>query len=45
MDPFSGRGTTGIICRKLKRRFVGIDLYPNNISLSRRNIQNVSAYD
>jgi DNA modification methylase len=43
MDPFSGRGTTAIICRKLKRRFVGIDLYPNNISISRRNIQNVSA--
>lgn len=43
MDPFSGRGTTGIICKKLKRRFVGIDLYQNNISLSKRNIQNVSA--
>jgi DNA modification methylase len=39
MDPFSGRGTTGIICKKLERRFVGIDLYTRNISLSRRNVQ------
>jgi site-specific DNA-methyltransferase (adenine-specific) len=43
LDPFSGRGTTGIICKKLKRRFVGIDLYPNNISLSRKNVQNAPA--
>ena len=45
MDPFSGRGTTGIICKKLKRRFVGIDLYPNNISLSKSNVQKVSYCD
>jgi site-specific DNA-methyltransferase (adenine-specific) len=43
LDPFLGRGTTGIICKKLKRRFVGIDLYPNNISLSRKNVQNAPA--
>jgi DNA modification methylase len=39
MDPFSGRGTTGIICKKLERRFVGIDLYSRNIALSKRNVQ------
>ena len=39
MDPFSGRGTTGIICKKLERRFVGIDLYPHNIANSKRNVQ------
>ncbi|MBW6486937.1 MAG: site-specific DNA-methyltransferase [Syntrophobacterales bacterium] len=27
-DPFCGSGTTGVVCKKLKRRFVGID---NNI--------------
>jgi len=45
LDPFSGRGTTGIVCKKLKRRFVGIDLYPHNVSLSKKNVQNASAYD
>jgi hypothetical protein len=29
----------------LKRRFVGIDLYPNNILLSKRNVQKASTCD
>jgi site-specific DNA-methyltransferase (adenine-specific) len=45
MDPFSGRGTTGIICKKLKRRFVGVDLYPYNISLSKKNVLEASTCD
>ena len=31
-DPFCGSGTTGVVCKKLNRRFVGIDnsIYLNN---------------
>jgi DNA modification methylase len=44
LDPFSGRGTTGIICKRLERRFTGIDLYPFNVALSRKNMQDASTY-
>ena len=28
LDPFSGSGTTGEACRRLGRKYVGIDLNP-----------------
>jgi DNA modification methylase len=39
MDPFMGRGTTGIVCSSLGRNFAGIDLYQKNVLLSKTNIQ------
>jgi DNA modification methylase len=39
LDPFAGRGTTGIVCALLGRNFTGIDLYSENISVANRNIQ------
>ena len=39
LDPFVGRGTTGIVSSLLERNFVGIDLYLNNVQTSRNNIK------
>ncbi|MDD7884159.1 DNA methyltransferase [Metamycoplasma hyosynoviae] len=38
MDNFSGRGTTAVTCRQLKRRFVGNDLSPYAFILTRAKI-------
>lgn len=38
LDPFVGRGTTGIAALSLGRRFVGIDLYGENVAKAERNI-------
>jgi site-specific DNA-methyltransferase (adenine-specific) len=39
LDPFMGRGTTGIVCSSLGRNFTGIDLYQKNVRLSKTNFQ------
>ncbi len=38
-DPFNGSGTTGAVCLKWGRRFVGVDLRESQVQLSRRRIQ------
>lgn len=38
LDPFAGRGTTGIVATSLGRKFVGIDLYKENVENASRNI-------
>ncbi len=38
LDPFAGRGTTGIVATALDRKFVGIDLYKENVEKANRNI-------
>src|SRR5215203_3997676 len=38
LDPFAGRGTTGITATSLGRKFVGIDLYKDNVDRANRNI-------
>src|SRR5215213_5239433 len=38
LDPFAGRGTTGITATSLGRKFVGIDLYKENVDRANRNI-------
>jgi site-specific DNA-methyltransferase (adenine-specific) len=40
LDPFAGRGTTGIVCACLERNFTGIDLYEDNVMKARQNIKN-----
>jgi site-specific DNA-methyltransferase (adenine-specific) len=37
-DPFSGRGTTALRSRELNRKFVGSDLNPYSLVLSRFKI-------
>ena len=39
LDPFAGRGTTGIVCAMLERNFTGIDLYPTNVLKTEKNIK------
>lgn len=38
LDPFAGRGTTGIVATSLGRKFVGVDLYRENVEKANRNI-------
>jgi site-specific DNA-methyltransferase (adenine-specific) len=38
LDPFMGRGTTGIVCALTGRNFLGIDLYPQNVKTAEKNI-------
>lgn len=40
LDPFVGRGTTGIACTSLERNFTGIDLYEENVVKAQQNIAN-----
>ena len=38
LDPFAGAGTTGLVARRLGRRFVGIELNPEYADMARRRI-------
>ena len=38
LDPFAGRGTTGIVSACLQRNFTGIDLYHDNILKIKKNV-------
>ncbi|MEM9597415.1 MAG: site-specific DNA-methyltransferase [Acidobacteriota bacterium] len=40
LDPFAGRGTTGVVARRLGRSFVGIEASPTYAALARRNLRN-----
>lgn len=40
LDPFMGSGTTGIVCKRLNRRFIGIELDPNYFELAKDRIEN-----
>ena len=38
LDPFLGSGTTGAVCRRLDRHFIGIELHPNYAEVARERI-------
>lgn len=38
LDPFSGAGTTGLVARRLRRQYVGIELNPEFADMARRRI-------
>jgi site-specific DNA-methyltransferase (cytosine-N4-specific) len=39
LDPFFGSGTVGIVAKRLKRRYVGIELNPGYVSLAAKRIR------
>ena len=39
LDPFSGSGTTGAACIELGRRFIGVELSPEFVELSRSRLK------
>ena len=40
LDPFSGAGTTGVVCKKTGRNFIGIELNPNYCKMAQERIDN-----
>jgi len=38
LDIFAGSGTVGVVCHKLGRRFVGIELKPEYAEMARKRI-------
>lgn len=42
LDPFCGSGTTGAVAVRLQRNFVGIELNPDYVQLSRKRIGSVA---
>jgi DNA modification methylase len=45
LDPFLGTGTTGVVCKKLGRKFVGIEKEEEYLQISKDRIQNIDAID
>ena len=41
LDPFFGAGTVGVVCKKLKRNYHGVELKQEYIKISERRINNV----
>ena len=38
LDPFCGSGTVGVVCKRLQRRFVGLELNPAYCEMARQRI-------
>lgn len=38
LDPFFGSGTTGVVARRLKRNYIGIELDPTYVEIARQRI-------
>lgn len=42
LDPFMGSGTTGVACKKLNRKFIGIEREAEFVELAKKRISNTS---
>jgi len=38
LDPFMGSGTTGVVCKEIGRRYVGVDLNPEYVEIAQKRI-------
>jgi len=38
LDPFFGTGTTGVVAKKLKRKWIGIEINPVYVDAARKRI-------
>lgn len=43
MDPFMGSGTTGVVCRELKRKFLGIEVDSHYFKTARERIHKTNS--
>lgn len=42
LDPFMGSGTTGVVAKKLNRKFIGIEIDKNYFNMAKERIQKTS---
>jgi len=42
LDPFIGSGTTGVACKELGRKYIGIELSPKYIEIANKRINQIS---
>lgn len=42
LDPFMGSGTTGVVCKKLNRKFIGIEQSSKYYSMAKQRIENTA---
>ena len=43
LDPFSGAGTTGVVCKQLGRNYLGYELNPEYVEMSKKRIEETQA--
>ena len=43
LDPFNGAATTGVVCKRTKRDYLGIELNPEYVKISNERLQRVDA--
>jgi site-specific DNA-methyltransferase (adenine-specific) len=41
-DPFCGSGTTGVVCKKLNRKFVGIDNEIEYLNIAQKRLTTIN---
>jgi hypothetical protein len=41
LDPFNGAGTTGVVARTHQRRYIGIELNPDYLEMTRKRLRKV----
>jgi DNA modification methylase len=45
LDPFFGAGTTGAVCRRYGRRFIGVETEPGYVAMARQRVDSVETLE